>query len=55
MTERQECHSKVNPFTLFLILILLLASTGTLAALIETLRPLVTMPPLETYHSKEEG
>ena len=55
MTERQECHSKVNPFTLFLILILLLASTGTLAVLVDALRSLVTMPSLETYHSKEEG
>ena len=40
MSSQQEGCSRVNPFTLFLILILLLASTGTLAVLVDALRSL---------------
>ncbi|HHY36683.1 MAG TPA: hypothetical protein GX518_03230 [Firmicutes bacterium] len=53
MSGQQEGCSKVNPFTLFLILILLLAASGTLAALADALRPLVTKAALDTYHNKE--
>ena len=44
-------ETKVNPFTLFLILILLLLSTDALATLIRSLT-VVTPASEDTYHSQ---
>ncbi|MGB3932251.1 MAG: hypothetical protein WBL73_00895 [bacterium] len=53
MSSQQEGCSRVKPCTLFLILILLLAADGTLAALADALFPRVTRESFDTYHNKE--